>query len=80
MVEGPAHSSCANARSRGGERRERERHVPRQAAAARAHRRAARPRLAVSRVGLFAAHGVYDDDIPGAGAIAGIGRVRAASA
>ncbi len=26
-------------------------------------------------IGLFAAHGVYDDDIPAAGAIAGIGRV-----
>ena len=62
----------------GGEAAARHARRARQAAAARARRDAARPRHAFLELAPLAALGMYDGDAPGAGIIAGIGRVAGA--
>jgi 3-methylcrotonyl-CoA carboxylase beta subunit len=59
----------------GGDERARARHRARQAAAARAVERLLDPGSPFLEIGQLAANGLYGDEVPGAGVIAGIGRV-----
>ena len=59
----------------GGSEAARAKHRARQAAGARPHRRPARPRQRLLEIAPLAAHGMYEDAVPAAGVVAGIGRV-----